>query len=179
MIRSYISGSGDALHNAKRLASEARRTGVTVFNIRVVEGPVTNTAVWSSRHLTKPFRLNARLEGTPGADFHPDFRPAPGEVEIIKTRYSAFIGTGLESTLRSRDLDAVLLCGIATNICVERTMVDAFQLDLWPILVADCTAARSADEQERAVRDAERNWGMVATSDQIIEAWQSQSSGVR
>jgi ureidoacrylate peracid hydrolase len=65
-----------------------------------------------------------------------------------------------------------MLAGIATNVCVEITARDAFQRDLWTIMVDDCVAARTAEEQERALRDTERNWGLTVSSEQIIAAWQ-------
>ena len=73
--------------------------------------------------------------------------------------------------LRERGVDSVILTGIASNICVEATAVDAFQREFWTIVVSDCVAAREPDEQERAIKDAERNWGIVVQARDIVEAW--------
>jgi ureidoacrylate peracid hydrolase len=98
-------------------------------------------------------------------------QPLPGEIAFAKTRYSCFQDTPLEKIIAERGISTLLLTGIATNVCVEITMRDSFQRDLWTILVSDCTASRTAEEQERAVKDAERNWGLVVTSDQVIAEW--------
>ena len=47
--------------------------------------------------------------------------PAAGESVVIKHGSSAFIGTGLEAMLREAGFDQLVLCGGATNYCVEST----------------------------------------------------------
>jgi isochorismate hydrolase len=55
---------------------------------------------------------------------------------------------------------------------VEITARDAFQRDLWTIMVSDCVAARTEAEQQRSLLDTERNWGLTLNSDEIIAEWQ-------
>ncbi len=45
-----------------------------------------------------------------------------------KTRYSAFAGTDLDITLRSRGIDELHLVGVCTDICVLHTAVEAYNL---------------------------------------------------
>jgi nicotinamidase/pyrazinamidase len=72
--------------------------------------------------------------GTPGADFHPAFNPVVVEDVFCKGHYSAAYsgfegidedGTTLADWLRARGVDAVDVCGIATDYCVKATAADA------------------------------------------------------
>ena len=65
--------------------------------------------------------------------------PQPGDLVVIKTRYSGFAGTTLDAQLRDRGIQYLFFAGIAANVCVESTLRDAYFLDYWPILVADGT----------------------------------------
>lgn len=68
--------------------------------------------------------------------------PTPGDTVIVKSRYSGFHGTDLDSILRSRGIRNLLMLGIASNVCVESTLRDAYFLEYWPVMVADDDHAR-------------------------------------
>ena len=61
------------------------------------------------------------------------------ETIIVKKRYSAFFGTGLdEDILAELKPDTILLAGINTHACIRTTAIDAYQRD-WPVVLAlDC-----------------------------------------
>jgi nicotinamidase/pyrazinamidase len=72
--------------------------------------------------------------GTDGEAFHPNLDPQPFDAIFLKgehaAAYSGFEGrTGdgvaLADWLRSRDVTAVDVCGIATDYCVRATALDA------------------------------------------------------
>lgn len=70
------------------------------------------------------------VQGTRGAEFHPDLIDDP-RVEIIskgmgdEDSYSAFDGTDLASLLRERGVEEVWVGGLATDYCVKNTVLDA------------------------------------------------------
>lgn len=68
-----------------------------------------------------------------------ELAPRPGDLVVIKTRYSGFAGTTLDAQLRDRGIQYLFFAGIAANVCVESTLRHAYFLDYWPILVADGT----------------------------------------
>ncbi|MTE15896.1 nicotinamidase [Nocardia aurantiaca] len=73
--------------------------------------------------------------GTPGADFHPNLNTTPIREVFSKGAYSAaysgFEGTASDGSttladwLRAHEIDAVDVCGIATDHCVRATALDA------------------------------------------------------
>jgi ureidoacrylate peracid hydrolase len=79
-----------------------------------------------------------------------ELAPEPGEIVVIKTRYSGFAGTTLDSQLRVRGIQYLLFAGIAANVCVESTIRDAYFLDYWPILLADATMAAGGPKMYEA-----------------------------
>ena len=52
------------------------------------------------------------------------------DIEVIKQRYSAFVGTTLHDTLRERGVSSLIILGLTTNVCVQSTVRDGWQLDL-------------------------------------------------
>jgi len=93
--------------------------------------------------------FHIRHEGTrPGSSFFPggtgypvkdEAREMEGEPVIVKRVNSAFIGTDLESRLRTAGIQTVVICGATTNHCVETTtrMAGNLGFDAW--LVRDAT----------------------------------------
>lgn len=84
----------------------------------------------------------------PGSRFRPertghavqDFaREQAGELVLVKQVNSAFIGTGLEATLRQRGVDTLVIVGATTNHCVETTTRMAGNLGFAAQLVRDAT----------------------------------------
>jgi len=80
------------------------------------------------------------VQGTRGAEFHPDLRTDPAQLILRKgfraaiDSYSAFFEndrrtpTGLEGYLKTRGIEAVTLVGLATDFCVAFSALDAAAL---------------------------------------------------
>jgi nicotinamidase-related amidase len=65
------------------------------------------------------------IEGTPGSAVVSALSPEPGDVVVEKRSYSGFWRTGLDAVLKRHGIQALELCGCATNICVLHTAADA------------------------------------------------------
>lgn len=63
----------------------------------------------------------------------------PDEPVVRKSRYSAFSGTHLDQLLRARRIRNLMFCGVATNVCVETSLRDAYGLEYFALLVEDAT----------------------------------------
>ena len=70
---------------------------------------------------------------TDGADFHPHLDPGPFDTVFLKGEYSAGAsgfegssgGVRLGEWLRERGVSQLDVCGIATDVCVKATVLDA------------------------------------------------------
>jgi nicotinamidase-related amidase len=73
----------------------------------------------------------------PGFAFHPALTPQPGESVTVKRRNSAFYDTDLDATLKAADIDALVICGMQTEYCVDATVRSAFERGYRVTIAAD------------------------------------------
>jgi nicotinamidase-related amidase len=59
------------------------------------------------------------------------------DYDVPKHRWSAFLGTHLELSLRSRDIDTILLVGGSTHVGIASTAYAARDLDFQVVVVRD------------------------------------------
>ena len=156
--------------NLTRLIDEGRKVGVTIVYIRTTHSEWTDTASWIYRTSQKS-GLNTCREGTWGAEFYDGIAPLPSERVVIKHRYSAFINTDLNTVLKARGIESILVCGVATNVCVETTARDGYMYDYYVTMIDDCSAAYDAKLHMGTLENIRRHFGLVASSQQIIETW--------
>jgi ureidoacrylate peracid hydrolase len=107
-----------------------------------------------------------------GNDFYGAVRPLPGEPIVTKHRFDAFLDTDLALVLRSNAVRSLVVTGVATNVCVETTVRQAFVRDYHVVLPADGAAAYSADEHDASLVTIDRYFGQVVTSDDVIGVWE-------
>jgi ureidoacrylate peracid hydrolase len=108
-------------------------------------------------------------EGTWDFAIVDELAPHPGDIVIVKTRYSGFSRTALDAELQRRGLQYLFFTGIATNVCVESTLRDAFFLDYWPILITDASmAAGPPAMQEATVFNIESYFGWTIPSSEFL-----------
>jgi len=110
------------------------------------------------------------LTGLWGADFY-RVKPQPGEPVVIKHRYSAMINIELRGLLRERGIRSLLLTGIATETCVESSDRDAYLIDYYVTIVADCCGAASEEDHRGALKRFNRDYGQVVVSGDVIDIW--------
>jgi ureidoacrylate peracid hydrolase len=156
--------------NLTGLIDQARKVGLTIVYIRTTHSDWTDTASWIYRTSQKS-GLSTCREGTWGAEFYDGIAPLPSERVVIKHRYSAFINTDLNTVLKARGIQSILVCGVATNVCVETTARDGYMYDYYVTMIDDCSAAYDAKLHMSTLENIRRHFGLVASSHQIIESW--------
>src|SRR6201987_6409414 len=109
-------------------------------------------------------------EGTWDAEIVDDLAPQLGDLIITKTRYSGFAGTPLDSPLRMRGIHHLFFTGIATNVCVESTLRDAYFHDYWPILLRDASmAAGDRNIYEATLFNVQSFFGWTSSSQELLK----------
>ena len=88
---------------------------------------------------------------------------------IRKPRMNPFYGTALESMLRSRNIDSVVLMGVATEFVVEAAARHAADLDGYVIVLDDCCAGFS-NEAHRAALHVMDHLATLASSADFKES---------
>ena len=120
------------------------------------------------------------IQGTPGAEFHPDLRLPPGTAVVStgtdpeEEGYSAFPsrlpdGTELAEALRAAGVRRVYVGGLATDYCVRATVLDALAAGFEITLLLD--ASRGVNLQphdaEAAIEEMVRAGATTATLTQV------------
>jgi ureidoacrylate peracid hydrolase len=98
----------------------------------------------------------------------PQLEVAPNDLRVAKNRYSAFIKNDFQKTLHERGIDTLLIAGTKTNVCCECTARDAMMLDFKVVLLSDCTAALSDDEQRATLENVIQQFGDVRAADEVL-----------
>jgi ureidoacrylate peracid hydrolase len=110
-------------------------------------------------------------EGTWDFDIVDELKPQPADLVVVKTRYSGFAGTPLDSLLRTRGIRYLFFGGIATNVCVESTLRDAYFLDYWPILLRDSAMqAGPPAAHDATIFNVENFFGWTLAADEFLAA---------
>ena len=89
-------------------------------------------------------------EGTKEAEIHPDISPQPNEIIITNRRAGSFSTTDLDAVLRAKEIDTLVLLGIATGGVVLSTVRWAADMD-YNLLVVSNGCADHDDEVNRVL----------------------------
>jgi len=158
-------GKGDeVIPVLNRWIHEARAKGVPVFATRD----------W---HPAEHISFNQRggpwpphcVQGTDGAEFHPDLRLPPDAQIISKATtpdvesYSAFGDTDLAKRLRDAGVNRVWIGGLAQDYCVRYSSLDAIKQGFEVHVIVDATRAVnvSPEDGKRALEEIERAGGIL------------------
>lgn len=109
--------------------------------------------------------------GNPAYRVRDEFAPEPEDTLVKKTAFGAFTSSTIDETLRSMELDQLLVTGIATNCCVSTTVRDAADLGYSVVLVEECTADYDRVTHETAIKGLFFNFArVIPTVDEALAA---------
>ncbi|WP_428236686.1 bifunctional nicotinamidase/pyrazinamidase [Gracilimonas sp.] len=115
------------------------------------------------------------VQGTKGADFHPDLKTDPSQLIVRKgfrkhiDSYSAFFEndnetvTGLHGYLQERGVSELFVVGLATDFCVKWTVLDGLKLGYDVHLVEDAVRGIDIDGSVDAAMQEMKDAGVVLT----------------
>ncbi|MBM7563905.1 isochorismatase family protein [Paenibacillus sacheonensis] len=157
--------AAEIISNGVRLVEQFRANGGFISFVKVdfVDGkdalrPVTDQS--------------AQAGGYPEgwSEFVPELGVGPRDHVVVKRQWSAFIGTDLDVQLRRRGIDTIVLCGISTNIGVESTARDAFQLGYNQIFITDAMVALSQEEHDATCKYIFPRIGKLRTTAAFVDS---------
>lgn len=142
----------EASNNAKLLLDKARSLGITVIHVQHKGGGAIRDLLL----------------------------PLSDEKVITKTKVNAFIATDLESFLKEKEIEQVIVCGMMTHMCVEGTVRAAADLGYRIVLAEDACATRDLIFNSVVVKAAEvhastlqslsfGSYAIVSTTKELIE----------
>ena len=154
-----------------RLIDEGRRQGVQILHAYYDGDPQFFLGPMLERLERKNEAEPYCMPGTWGIEIVPGLKPAPDDRIIPKHRYSAFFGTDLDMLLKSTGVETLILCGTATNNCVDGTGRDAFYNGYYVVLPSDASAAPTEELHQATLQTADHAYGVVSTVDEITDIW--------
>lgn len=172
-----ITGAQSVIEANKRVIEAARAAGVQVvylqngWDANYVEAGVEGSPNWHKSNALKNMRKYPEMRGKflakGGWDYElvDELKPQAGDIVVPKTRYSGFFNSTLDSTLRARGIRTLVFTGIATNVCVESTLRDAFHLEYFGVVLSDAVHALGVGMQEASLFNIESFFGWVSTVD--------------
>lgn len=96
--------------------------------------------------------------GTPGWELHPGLHRKAGDPVVAKTVCDSFCGTGLEKRLRDLRVDTLVICGAATEFCVDTTIRAAASLGYQVVVPSDAHATKDRPVLRATEVIAHHNW---------------------
>lgn len=178
-----VSRAGRAVQKAKQLLDAGRHAGLPVVYLVMGYPPDQSTAGGEeSPNPQKELALCLMRErpelrgklltyGTWDFQIVDELVPDPGDQVLIKARYSGFHGTALDDVLRTGGIRYLLMAGIASNVCVESTLRDAYFHEYWPVMIEDATMPGGpAEIQQATIYNVETFFGWVSTVDEVTQA---------
>ena len=117
------------------------------------------------------------VQGSKGAQFHPDLRLPVGTAIIRKgsdpkvDAYSGFLDSDLEGQLRKVNIRRVFVGGLATDYCVLNTVLDAASLNFEAHVLTDAVAAVNVQEGdgEAALKKMDDAGAKLLTSEDALK----------
>lgn len=140
IVSSYAKDQDVFVSRAASVLKDARSRGMAVIHVQVGFRPdfpeissrnALFSAIKSSPQYQKMF------QGA-GAAIHPALAPEQHDIVVTKHRVSAFLGTDLEMILRAKEIDTLVLYGIATSGVVLSTLLEAADRDYRLAVIGDC-----------------------------------------
>ncbi|MDD5304813.1 MAG: isochorismatase family protein [Elusimicrobia bacterium] len=161
----YLPQSRAAVLGAVRLLEAFRAAGRPVFFARHAHRDPERDGGLMTGWWAKVCR-----EGRPESRVTAALAPRPGETVLRKTRYSAFSNPRLAPALRAAGVSDLVVCGLATNLCVESTVRAAFDLGLSTFVPADATVAHDEELHLGALRSLAQGFSRVMLVDDVAAA---------
>jgi ureidoacrylate peracid hydrolase len=160
--------------NINRLARAMRAAGGTVVWVQTDAAEALTR--WGNHHkfMLTPERVQKRLAGldaaAEGFQLFGDLEPAPADLRIKKTTYSAFMpgSSDIDAQLKARGIDTILITGTATNVCCESSARDAMLRDYRVVMLSDGNATWTDEEHAGTLNTFLLFFGDVMTTDEAV-----------
>ncbi|GMA50977.1 cysteine hydrolase [Alicyclobacillus contaminans] len=151
-IVSHFQNHAGLLPAVQKSVEAARQHNIPVIFVRVAfsEGyPEINPRNKSFSQLPQ---MGGMTVSDPATQIHESIAPKKGEPVVTKHRVSAFSGSNLEVILRAKQIDTLILTGIATSGVVLSTLREAADKDFAITVLADACADHD-DEVHRVLTE--------------------------
>ena len=155
--------AGNVVERARAMAEAFRAKGGLVVYVRVPLNKILSLPTDEVMNLPKDIpAVASEIADAAGMQSR--------DLLISKRHWGAFAQTGLESELRNRGVETVVLAGISTNMGVESTLRQGTGLGFAFVTVEDACSTFSPEMHDFAFKTIFPRLSHVRTTQQVLEA---------
>ena len=117
----------------------------------------------------------------PGGSIHEYVEPVDGEMVFSKDQVNAFLETGLLEALRADSIEALVLCGMQTHMCLEAAVRAGHDLGFDCTLIEDACATRALQYEEliipaksvhfSTIQTLEGSYAKVISTEELLDGF--------
>jgi len=162
-------GARDLVPKINELNDMCRRLGMPVIWVLTIWRPDM-----SDIGLLKDFRPEVysewwSYEGKKGSELYKDLDRKEGDYDVKKIMHSAFApgSSSLEPLLRGLGRDSLIICGIATDVCVLTTTSGAHMQGFKTFVVGDLTTTFTQERQKVGLEVLNMHFAKVMTFEKV------------
>ncbi|TVU32586.1 hypothetical protein EJB05_24323, partial [Eragrostis curvula] len=154
MSRLALSAGEDILPAVAKAVTVARERGVFVVWVVREHDPAGRDVELFRRHFYSGGQKGPAMKGSKGAELADGLVMEEGEYKLVKTRFSSFFATPLDSVLKASGIKNLVVVGVQTPNCIRQTVFDAVALDYEKVtVITDATAAAEPEIHQANIRD--------------------------
>lgn len=143
-----LEGSLEASLIANKLLSLFRQEELPIFHLQ---------------HISIRQGATFFFPNTFGVEFHSAVKPLAGEVVIQKHHPNCFRDSSLQTLLRQREVEHLVVCGMMTHMALDATARAAYDLGFKVTVIADACATRSLTFRDVTISASQVHAASLAT----------------
>ncbi|KAK1616405.1 hypothetical protein QYE76_021922 [Lolium multiflorum] len=162
-----VAGGEAVIPAVAEAVAVARERGIFVVWVVREHDPSGRDVELFRRHLYSGVK-GPTVKGLKGAELADGLVIKKGDYKLVKTRFSAFFATHLDSVLKTLGIKNLVIVGVQTPNCIRQTVFDAVELDYEKVTVLiDATAAARPDIHLSNIRDMKT----IGVETPTLEEW--------
>ena len=117
----------------------------------------------------------------PGGNIHSYVEPVDGEMVFSKNQVNAFLETGLLEALRADSIEALVLCGMQTHMCLEAAVRAGHDFGFDCTVIEDACATRALQYEEliipaknvhfSTIQTLEGSYAKVISTEELLDGF--------
>jgi len=156
------------IQKAKAVLDNARRAGLPIIHIVIQFREGYPEVSYRNRMFSGVKQMGLFVIGQEETKIHKDLAPVEGDIVVSRPRVNAFYNSDLQSVLASREVNTLVLMGIATNWVVEGTARYATDADYRVIVLEDCCAGISVEAHDFSITNILSAIAEVYSSEEFL-----------
>ena len=156
------------MQRAKAVLDDARQAGLPIIHIVIQFREGYPEVSSRNRMFSGVKQMGLFVIGQEETNIHKDLDPVEGDIVVSRPRVNAFYNSDLQSILTSKEVNTLVLMGIATNWVVEGTARYATDADYRVIVLEDCCAGISVEAHDFSITNILSAIAEVSSSEEFL-----------